>query len=266
MEQPQEGTRIPRPMGSTEKGYYYSKTQKQEDLNKLQNHIVQHYITNNFNYCERHYNIEQLSILINLPTSHILKHTIDYGHNIQANMDRLTSGESLRAVLALGIQASLEDRGRAIEQYSILRASQGNGYKAFISGEVNKALKLVMETGTNIASITKSMGTGNNLNVLINGAQQGNEDNAQQGVNVDEAIMLIKESGIVPLGLNPVGQEKIFIDHQIEDMPEVCALKQEGVDTSKEALNLNTLTDFDDQEDHTDRRAKEEGLNTEEVI
>lgn len=252
--------RVPRPLGTTEKGFNHSKHQSQESLQELQAHIIQHYINNNFLYCNRHYSIHELSILLKIPTKTIMAYTIKEGHNLQANMDKVTSGESLRALLFMGIQSTLEDRSRALQQHSILASSQGETYKPFISGEVNKALKLVMESGQNIINITKSLGGPSaTTNILIN-----NGDKAQQGtqegyITVDEVVMRLKDVGAVPLSLNEAQRQKIYEAHDIDNMPEVSALKQEGVDTSKEALNLSRVTDL--PVDHQDRRAHEEGHN-----
>lgn len=259
MNNEEQGIRVPRPMGTTEKGLQFNQDPTEENKQQLENHLINHYITNNFSYCNKHYNIEQLSILLSISSPRILGLTINYGHNLQATMDKLTNNEALRALFALSIQASLEDRGRAVEQYSILKASQGDKYKAFISGEVNKALKLVMETGSNMAAITKGLTAGTNINMLFQGAQKGPAADKQKGfVTIDEALTMINDHNHVPLGLNPAMQQRIYEDNKIDDTPEVCALKQEGVDTSKEALTLDKITDFS-KDNHNDRRANEEG-------
>jgi hypothetical protein len=257
-----EQIRVPRPLGTTEKGFHHSKHQSQESLQELQAHIIQHYINNNFLYCNRHYSIHELSIILKIPTKTIMAYTIKEGQSIRDNMDKVTSGESLRALLFMGIQSTLEDRSRALQQYSILSAAQGEGYKAFVSGEVNKALKLVMESGQNVLNIAKSLGgNGPTTNILIN-----NGDKAQEGtkegdgfITVDQVVMKLKDGGHVPLSLNEAEREKIYDAHDIENMPEVSALKQEGVDTSKEGLTMNRITDL--PVDHQDRRAHEEGHN-----
>ena len=259
------GLRIPRPMGTTEMGYQRSKHPTEENKQKLEEHLIRHYITNNFMYCNKHYNIEEVSILLNIPQAKVLGHTINYGTNLQSMMDKLTNNDALRALQSLAIKSSLEDRGRAVEQYSILKSSQGNGYKAFISSEVNKALKLVMDSGQNMALLVKNMGSGSPTNILIQNAQPGALQGPQHGqdyVTIDKAIMLIKDSGIVPLGLDTLKQERLYLENGIEDTPEVNALMQEGVDTSKEALNLGTITDFRDEDyGHEDRRAYEEDVD-----
>ena len=260
-----EQLRVPRPMGTTELGLNLFKQPTEENKQKLEEHLIRHYITNNFMYCNKHYNIEEVSLLLNIPSNKVLGHTINYGTNLQSMMDKLTNNEALRALQAIAIKSSLDDRGRALEQYSILKSSQGNGYKAFISSEVNKALKLVMDSGQNMALLTKSLSQGQGTNILIQNTQQ----NALQGPNtgkeyvtIDKAIMLIKDSGQVPLGLDAMKQERLYIENGIEDTPEVNALKQEGVDTSKEALNLGSITDFRDEDyGHEDRRAYEEDVD-----
>ena len=256
--------RVPRPMGTTEIAYNHSKNKSQETKQLLEGHLIRHYLNSNYLYCQRHYSIPELSTLLNIRTPIIMGYIIQQGDTIRENMDKLTNGDSLRALLSIGIQSTLEDRSRALQQYSILCASQGEVYRPFISGEVNKALKLVMESGQNITNITKSLGGGNTFNTLIQNASMGPNEVEQDYVTVDKAVMLIKDSGATPLAFNDAQQERIYEEHGIEGMPEVHALKQVGVDTSKEALNLKSITELGT---HEDRRAIDEGhdLDSDEV-
>jgi len=256
-----KGLRVPRPMGTTQKGYTYQKDPTEENRQGLEQHLITHYLNSNFTYCNKHYNIEELSLILNIPTNRIMGHTLGYGNNIQGLMDTMANGDTLRAVMALALKSTLEDRGRAIEQYSILRASQGTGYKAFVSSEVNKALKLVMESGAAMGTLIKNLSGGPNINILNQGtfASEGHRD--EDLMTVDKAVMLLKEQAVEPLGLSEMKQKRIFLHNNIEDTPEVCALKQEGVDTSKEALTLNKVIDLEDDYDHIDRRANEEGFD-----
>jgi len=248
--------RIPRPIGTTEIGYHHYKDPSTQNKDKLLNHIITHYNTNNFSYCNRHYNIEQLSILLNIQSNTILQGTIQYGHTLQANMDTLTSGEALRALYSICIQGSLEDRSRALEQLSILRASQGDSYKPFVSGEVNKSLKLVMESNSSMASVLQGLFKGSGgTNIFLPGAAGGTEGDRvpSDALTTDEAIMQLKALGVPTLADDKLAQEHIYGLHNIEGMPEVGARLQTNVDTSKEALNLGNVEDLQ----HIDRRANE---------
>lgn len=248
--------RTPRPMGTTEKGFHHSKEQSTTTKQELEEHIVNHYMVNNFTYCNKYYTIEQLSQLTNIPIPTIMGYTHTYANNIQGMMDKLHNGDSIRALLSLSINYALEDRGRAIEQYSILAASQQGSYKPFISSEVTKALKQVMDSGQNISLILKGLSGGNTINILnqIGVPNEGALKGPESYVSVDDAVMLIKAQGHTPLGLNAGQQQRIYEDNQLDLTPEVCALKQEGVDTSKEALTLNKIVDLG-TDTHIDRRA-----------
>jgi len=254
------GLRVPRPMGTTEKGLNHFKQNTDTTKQELIQHIINHYLTTNFTYCNKHYNIEQLSILLNIPMNIIMGQVHSYSTNIQDTMLDIGQPDTLRALLSLSFKYALEDRGRAIEQYSILAASQGGNYKPFISSEVTKALKLLMESGQAIGQLIPKSG-GNTFNILNqpNGAQSPGQEGA---LTVDKAIMLIKDMNIQPLSLDASAKDAIYEVEGIDATPEVCALKQEGIDTSKEALNINKLTELG-EDWHENHRAIEEGFDTE---
>lgn len=270
--------RIPRPIGTTEIALTYHKDKTEDNRQQLQKHIINHYINNNFSYCNRFYNIEEISMYMGIEQSKVLYYTIKYGNEVRSTMDSMSGQDTLKALFALTIKGSLEDRSRAVEQLSILQASQGAIYRPFISGEVNKALKLVMESNSNMASLVlgliKGSGTTNILNVMgdqATGGTQGIQD--KDILTLDNAIMQIKEMGIPALGQNEEARELIYDSNQIDQMPEVNARLQIGVDTSKEGLNINKLTrlqaiepNLEDVEDaviikkkstHINRRQKE---------
>ena len=166
------------------------------------------------------------------------------------------------------ISWSLEDRSAVQQQLAIMLQSQGGQYKPFISGEVNRTLKLLMDSNANMQSLFK--GLGGSLGNLIPLGNEGLSNN-DKGVTIDEAVRLFKDQGHTPLQKDIAQQEQLYLEYHIEDMPEVNALLQIGIDSSKEALNLNKVTELDmtkvkgnskrKEDVHHDRRSKEIGID-----
>lgn len=258
--------RTPRPLGTTEIGRTLNKDQDNVDIQtQLQLHIIRHYIQNNFTYCHTPMSIEQLSHYTGIPNHLITEAIIQTGQATFNLLDREDQANSFRAILGLTINSALADSQRALEQYAILKASQGNSYKAFISGEVNKALKLTQESTAQMLNIYKAMAGNSALNVVINNNQQQNIQ-TNNYLTADSALEIINSKDeSLPLLENPELKDALYHEHGLDDTPEVRAINQTGLDTSKEALNLRTLAqvsealvnDLEGPKSHIDRRAIE---------
>lgn len=265
--------RISRPIGTTELGKQYNLTHDEEKYQQLKTNIIHHYIRNNFSYCGNHMNIEQFSRYINIPISEIQKQITEFGSSM-GNMGimEISNGKDgkdfIRAIQNLLVNFAFEDRSLAIQQLNIMRSSQGAEYVPFISGEVNRSLKLVMDSSINMANVFKMLlPTGSSKFEIIE------ENNApmstQNGVTVDDVISILKTSDVIPLKEDNTAQDKLFIEYDIDKTPEVNAMMQQGYDKSKEALNLKNITALspeklkelqskeDKDERHTNRRAND---------
>ena len=144
--------------------------------------------------------------------------------------------ELLNALLGEQLAWALEDRMEISHQLQILRDSQGGKYTPFISSEVNKTLKLKLESSTSLQSIIRNL-TGGNTTNIFNQFNQQNNLNTENTISIEEARTIVLESQKV---LTKTEEAKLLEDkYDINSLPEVVATKQEGVDTSKEGLNLN---------------------------
>lgn len=271
--------RIPRPRGLTE---LKSLNTNDPNNNLYIQHILDHYTNNNFTYCGISIDIEQLANMLNINPEAITDHLIKKGSITYNQLGEEAQAEHLRAILGISLNWALSDRFNALEQYNILKVSQGQTYKPFISSEVTKALKLTQESTSNLLNLYKSLAGNNGLSVIIN-----NTNNTQVNENyltVDKALELLsekdKQEGVVALGpsvSNPKMLEGLKEQYDIDNMPEVRANRQEGVNTSKEALSIREIAklhdglvnDFDDTQElrHVNRRANElgEDLDADEI-
>lgn len=235
--------RIPRPFGTTQLLHEYHKMEPGDDkdlmLNKIRNMILHQWTLNNGNICGNHYSLNQLAMFLNVNQEYIQDYLKD-----QVINNRLWDSEKQQEILQglMGTQLSwvLEDRMQIMNQFEILKASQGGKYTPFISAEVNKTLKLLLESSTSMQSLFRTLtgggGTTNNFFTQIN-----NQDNqTNQGISYEEALEIIEEQQkALPQPDRLSNAQLIEQKYDLSDLPKVCALEQEGVDTSKEGLNLN---------------------------
>lgn len=233
-------TRIPRPIGSTELGRQFNLTKDDDHYTSLKENIIHHYIRNNFSYCGIYMNIESFSQLIKETPITIQRHFISYGKELSKLNDDLTNKDQFRVLLNSSLNFCLEDRSLAAQQLRLLLDSQGGSYAPFISGEVNKSIKLMMDANTNTQSLLRSfMG---NQGQGFSPFDEGKGNEVQDGVTVDKAVMILKENNVVPLLADENGRAKLVQEYDLDNMPEVNALLQVGVDFSKEGLSMNDIT------------------------
>lgn len=264
--------RFPRPMGITAISSEYQKTKSPEILENLYRYFVNQWFMNNGVICGTPYDTNQLVSTFNIPPSIIKNFMVDsilssQVINISNNPDMIENliGEQLKWVL--------EDRMEASQQVNILRTSQGGKYAPFISSELNKALKLKQDSTTAISTLIRNLTGGNSVNIFTQINQQNNQQ-VNQGITIAEARELIMESQKVL----PKSEEAKLLEakYDIGELPEVVAVKQIGVDTSKEGLNmnkveLNSITDnyqgaleVSSREHHEQRREIEQRIDTNE--
>jgi hypothetical protein len=265
--------RIPRPIGATELGKLYNNTKDNDYYIKLHENIIHHYIRNNFSYCGEYMNIERFSFISGISDRDIKKGLVSYGEVLKGISDDVTNSGIMRASFEMAFMGILEDRSIAQQQYSILAKEQNGQYVPFLSAEVGKAIKLMMDGTGNIVNFMKSMGTGSTAFVPENGPTAS----GPQGVTVDEVVMLMKAQNVTPLLQDATHQEKLFLEHNLSDAPNVDARTQTGIDTSREGLNMNRIADLqtlkepemeileDKVTKHSNRRAKQLGLDMEDI-
>lgn len=227
--------RFPRPLGTTSMVLEYNKSKNPEDLIKVQNYLINQWLMGNGVLCGITYDINSFSNRLGIDIEYVRVFMRD---RLLASRiwDKEKQEELLNALLGEQLAWALEDRMEISHQLQILRDSQGGKYTPFISSEVNKTLKLKLESSTSLQSIIRNLTGGNTTNIFNQFNQQNNlqQDNT---ISIDDARMIVLESQKV---LSKTEEAKLLEDkYDISGLPEVVATKQEGVDTSKEGLNLN---------------------------
>ncbi len=260
----EQTTRQPRPLGLTQLSLNYQSSQNTINKNLVIKHIIKQYIIQGFTFNHKHITIDQLSLITGIDTILIIQ---EVNRQSKGLMD-ITNPEALqdtfRALISLGIRGALEDRGRVLEQVELLKRSQGESYKPFISGEVSKGLDLLMKSGNNIIQAAKALVPNQGTTIAINNTQT---HNTQNYVDASEATQMIKASGHIPLKENPLSLEALYEAEDLGTMPEVNAKLQGNSVGDKEGLNMANITDLPEgpkEITHNNRREEELGLDMEE--
>lgn len=228
-------TRFPRPMGTTAMALEYQKTHEEEALIKVQNYLINQWLMGNGVLCGVIYDINSFSNRLGIDIEYVRVFMRDRLLSSRI-WDKDKQEELLNALLGEQLAWALEDRMEISHQLQILRDSQGGKYTPFISSEVNKTLKLKLESSTSLQSIIRNL-TGGNTTNIFNQFNQQNNLNTENTISIEEARTIVLESQKV---LTKTEEAKLLEDkYDINSLPEVVATKQEGVDTSKEGLNLN---------------------------
>ena len=250
-------TRVPRPIGSTEQSKLYNRTLDDQYHQQLYRTIIHHYIRNNFSYCGIYYNIEEFSKLIKVQENDIMKYITSYGNELTKLNKEMLGGDTIMAVVNLSINWGLEDRSQISQQLAILQSSQGTTYAPFISGEVTKAIKTKMDNTAMMHSLMRSlMPSGNETFVPL--GDQGNTP-SENVMTVDKAVLLLKQEKVTPLLQDDDHKAYLKAKYLGNNVPEVNALKQINMDTSKEGLGLNKVTEINEAQliNHSNRREAE---------
>lgn len=261
--------RIPRPLGLTELMGQYHKGNQTMDI--IRTYLIQQWIISHGVICGKTYNTLELSNFLKCDPDQIRLQM----RNVMLNTKLFTmenQQEVIESLIGQQITWALEDRMEIEHQVSILKDSQGMKYTPFITAELNKVLGLKLNSSSNLQSILRSLNSGS-TNIFN---QQNNISLESPGVDMAEAIEIIQQEN-EKLDSNKDIQ---YLDshYNVQELPVVVANEQEGIDTSKEGLNLKrrdienivdnykgTLQEFkaeeaeyEDLQDHHDSRREKE--------
>lgn len=248
----QKSLRIPRPLGATQMVNAYSKLSENEKVEMREKMIVffiHHWFLSNGNISGINYSQNDLALFLKVDISYIQLYMRDQVVSSKI-WDKDIQKELLEGLLGQQLAWTFEDRMEVQNQLELLKRSQGGRYAPFISSEVNKALKLKLETTTSLQSLVRSFtggGQGSSINIFNQFNQQNNGE--KDGVTTREALEIIQEEQRkIPENERDTPALYIEAKYDLADLPEVCALNQEGVNTEKEGLNLgkndlNLITD-----------------------
>lgn len=230
--------RFPRPLGTTSLAIEYSLTPSDENRFRLYNHVIHQWLLSNGKFGGKYMDVNTLSQITGIPTDYIQCFMRDQVMNSKI-WDKDKQEELINGLLGQTLAWALEDRLAIKSQVDLLRQSQNGHYTPFVSAELNKAMKMMLDSSTGLQSVIRTFMGGGTTNIFNMFNQQNNVDNHQEnGISLDEAKQLILESNVV---LNDKSKEARFLEtkYDLMALPEVVATKQEGIDNEDYGGSFN---------------------------
>ena len=233
---------MPRPLGATALASEAHLSSESTTMAKFIDFMINHWLLSNGFICGIQYDIQGLARSLKISVEDIRAHMRDRVMSSRV-WDKESQEKILYGLIGELVGWTLEDRMRINAQIEILTRSQAGKYTPFISAELNKALKLGLESGTALQGVLgKLLGGGTTTNIF-NLMQQNNNSVTNNYVTPAQVIELIhKEQGQLE---KPEQAKLLETRYDLSSLPEVVATKQEGVNISKEGaeskLNLESL-------------------------
>lgn len=183
---------------------------------------------------------------------------------IQGQGDLSPAQASIRLGMGALFQWSLGDRALIMEQVQRLAKAQGDGYKPFISGEYGKALKLLLETHSDMASLVNLVSGPKGqtiVNVLNQNEGPTTKENIQSdGLTTEAALVMISKNSGPQLLEDKEGLQALGETYDVENLPVVNAIEQ-GFEDSVPKIQKPIPKEV---EGHINRRADELQVDLEE--
>lgn len=231
--------RFPRPLGTTSLAIEYSLTPSDENKFRLYNHVIHQWLLSNGKFGGKYMDVNTLSQVTGIPTDYIQCFMRDQVMNSKI-WDRDKQEELLNGLLGQTLAWALEDRLAIKSQVDLLRQSQNGHYTPFVSAELNKAMKMMLDSSTGLQSVIRTFMGGGTTNIFNMFNQQNNVNNAQQnnGISLEDAKQLIQESNVV---LNDKSKEAKLLEtkYDLMALPEVVATKQDGIENEDYGGSFN---------------------------
>lgn len=260
--------RHPRPKGTTMLLQRKNYDNKDKELIKL---LLLDYINNSFTIQLQPTSIDQLCIYYDID-EHTTKEVFN---DLTKNYSGLLGGDTMegtiRALLFSALNNTLGSRALIQQQVHKLIDSQGDGYKAFVTSEVNKSLKLLLDSDKNMMDWAKTLQSSSPQTVnLITHTQQDTQQQAES-LDTNKALLLMEQAGHTAL----LAKDDKALEDQykgyLDDTPEVDARlighgEKEGLSIGNAAAAQLENAKALQREDHTNRRAELEGLDVNESL
>lgn len=238
--------RLPRPNGATALAAEAYISGEPSIKKSFIDFMINHWLLSNGNICNVQYDIYSLAKALNIQVEEIRLKMRD--NLITSRIwDKDNQEKVLFGMMGELISWTLEDRMRINSQIDILTKSQKGKYTPFISAELNKALKLGLDSGASLQGVLSKFMGGGTTNIF-NMFQQNNDNSVNNTyVTTTEVLEMISEQATLD---KPEQAKLLETRYDLQALPEVVATRQEGVDISKEGLGgninvteLNQITD-----------------------
>lgn len=257
--------RIPRPKGLTKLTKEYSLYKKETDYKKIINILAINYINNEYMVDQQPMNTYQLAEYYQVPFQTLIGAINKHIQEMSTYLNPEDLIGSHRSILSRILMGTERDRALIVRQLQRLLAAQGEGYRPYISAEVNNALKLLLASSKNLIDLSDRIIPKNPevLNIMFN-------QNKTESLSVQDAISLIRQGfqhplpeaqNIIPASISPEHQTpnvgstqkqlneaqtqfisnltEVFQDNELDAMPNVKANKADlGASINTKAKKL----------------------------
>lgn len=233
MEKGKNIVRFPRPLGTTALAIQYQCNKTDENRLALLNYVIHNWILSNGKFGNTPMDISTLSRTLKIDLEYIQTYMRDQILNSKIWQPELQQ-DLINGLLGQQLSWALEDRMEIIQQIEILKTSQGGHYSPFITAELNKALKLRLDTSASLQQVIRAF-TGGSTTNIFNLHQQ---NNVQQNnfIGREEAMEIIQQSeGYLE---NKSDQAKLLeTNYDLGSLPSVVA--NEDSDSDGASFNVN---------------------------
>jgi hypothetical protein len=235
--------RFPRPMGTTALAIQYQQNKSKETQEALYNYIIHNWILSNGKFGSVPMDINTLARTLGITIEYIQLYMRDHILTSKIWQPEIQQ-DLINGLLGQQLAWALEDRMEVMQQVDILKASQNGHYTPFISAELNKALKLRLETSTSLQQVIRTL-TGGGGNVNIFNLNQQNNVQQNNYISREEAMELITENAGY---LEDKSDQAKYLEqaYDLKQLPTVVAndgMENDGSTFNVNRQELNEITD-----------------------
>ena len=220
-------TRLPRPMGLTYLCKEYSQNGTPENKEKIYKFLISQYTLNGFRYSGIQLTISEFSQIFKIKEEVVLKEINELSINLGSfnNPDQVNN--TLKSIASLSTLWAIQDKGMISNQIEILQKAQNGSYKPFISGELNRALKLGLDANKNMLDLYKTLSgqSQNILNIFNNTTNNNNYITPEQALDIIEDRRRIERKEI-----KEHKEENIEEGHMLPDHSQANILDESTLD------------------------------------
>lgn len=184
--------RFPRPLGTTALAIQYQNDKSKETKEALYNYIIHNWILSNGKFGNIPMDINTLARTLGITIEYIQLYMRDHILTSKIWQPEIQQ-DLINGLLGQQLAWALEDRMEVMQQVDILKASQNGHYTPFISAELNKALKLRLETSASLQQVIRTF-TGGSTTNIFNLNQQNNLQQNNNYISREEAMEIITEN------------------------------------------------------------------------
>lgn len=182
--------RVPRPAGTTYLSMQYNRSNLKQDKDNLVKHLTVQFVLQGFRFNKKPMDIHEFSQVVMSPVNEVMELLSESSESFGFALNPNDLEKTIKTIINLGLTYSLQDRGLIMNQVDILTKAQDNKYKPFISGEVNKALKLQLESTKGLQETFKTFFTQHNSITNILNVQ---DSNSEETISPQEALDMLNE-------------------------------------------------------------------------